>query len=243
MFTDQSTSNDPITAYFYDFGGQGTANVANVANTFNQGGTYPVTHIITSSFGCKDTVVINLQIDDLPDAGFYYNTNGGLNVGAIFNFIDTSSNAITYSWDFGDGSTANSQHSSHTYFSNGNYYITHYAVNNLGCIDSAIQFISINTVTNEIYTLIPTVISPNNDGLNDVWELDFIPLLYPNASVEIFNEWGQSLFYSDGYTVPWNGTFKGEAVPDGSYFYVIRLNADVSPDLYKGVLTILRKRG
>lgn len=242
-FTDISTSSDPINSYFYDFGGQGTANLADVSNTFNQGGNYSVTHIVTTSFGCKDTLVSNVQIDDLPNAGFYYNTNGGLNVGAIFNFIDTSSNAVSYSWSFGDGNTSNTQNTSHTYYANGNYIITLYATNNLGCMDSTNQLISINTVTNEIYTLIPTVISPNGDGLNDVWELDFIPLLYPNASVDIFNEWGQQLFSSEGYTSPWDGTYNGSDVPDGSYFYVIRLNADVSPDIYKGVLTILRKRG
>ena len=72
---------------------------------------------------------------------------------------------------------------------------------------------------------------------------DFINILYPNASVQIYNEWGQLLFESEGYATPWDGTYKGEPVPDGSYFYVIHLNADVSPDLYKGVITVLRKRG
>lgn len=242
-FTDVSTTTSTLNSWFYDFGGQGSANSADVSHIFNAGGAYTITHIVTTVQGCKDTIVQSIQIDDLPNAGFYYNTNGGLNVGAQFNFIDTSSNAVSYVWNFGDGGSATAQNPNHVYYQNGNYYVTLYVNNNLGCMDSVIQFISINTVTTEISTLIPTVISPNGDGLNDVWKLDFLALLYPNAHVEIFNEWGQQLFTSDGYAVPWDGTYKGENVPDGNYFFIIQLNANASPDIYKGVLTVLRKRG
>ncbi len=242
-FTDASTSSSIINFWSYDFGGQGSANVADVSQVFASGGSYAVTHIVETIDGCSDTVIQNVVIDPLPNAGFYYNTSGGLNVGAEFNFIDTSNNAVNYLWNFGDGENATTQNPTHIYYQNGNYYVTLYATNNLGCLDSAIQFIAINTVTTEINTLIPTVISPNSDGLNDVWELDFLNLLYPNAHIEIYNEWGQVLFTSDGYQTPWDGTYKGDAVPDGNYFYVIELKADVSPNIYKGVLTVLRKRG
>lgn len=242
-FVDQSTSTSTLNLWTYDFGGQGTANVANVSNIFNSGGTYTITHIVGTVDGCKDTIVQNIQIDDLPDAGFYYNSNGGLNVGAQFNFIDTSDYAISYFWNFGDGDSSFNQNPSHVYYQNGNYYITLYVTNNLGCMDSTVQFISINTVTTEINTLIPTVISPNGDGLNDVWKLEFLDLLYPNATIEIYNEWGMKLFSSQGYDTPWDGTYNGEAVPDGNYFFIITLNANASPDIYKGVLTVLRKRG
>ncbi|MNE41884.1 hypothetical protein D3C80_1359830 [compost metagenome] len=131
---------------------------------------------------------------------------------------------------------------SHTYYSNGNYYIVLQVTNALGCTDSAIRFIAINTVTTEISTLIPTVISPNGDSSNDVWKLDFLKLGYPNAHIEIYNEWGQTVFTSDGYEEPWDGTFSGEPVPDGNYLFVIQLNANASPDIYKGVLMVLRKR-
>lgn len=241
-FTDASSSVDPIANYFYDFGGQGTANSANVTQVFNSDGSYEVIHIVSTGNGCSDTISQVVIIDPLPIAGFYYNTDGGLNVGAEFNFIDTSSYGVSYSWTFGDGGNSNLQDPSHTYFSNGNYYITQYVTNSLGCVDSAIRFISINTVTTEIETLIPTIISPNGDGKNDVWKLEFLDLLYPNVHVEIYNEWGQLLFESDGYDFPWDGTYNGEPVPDGNYMFIIELNEDVEPSLYKGVLMVLRKR-
>lgn len=241
-FTDASTCADPLNYWFYDFGGPGSGASSSLSQVFTSGGTYTITHIVSSTFGCKDTLVNQLVVDPLPDAGFYYNSAAGMNVGAVFNFIDTSDYAVNYSWDFGDGGTSTSMNPSHTFFANGNYYVLLEVQNSLGCMDSAFQYILINTVTTEISTLIPTVISPNGDGLNDVWKLDFLQLLYPNAHVEIYNEWGQTLFTSDGYATPWDGTYNNQPVPDGNYMYVIQLNANADPDIFKGVLMVLRKR-
>ncbi|TSJ41194.1 PKD domain-containing protein [Fluviicola chungangensis] len=241
-FTDASASSETINYWFYDFGGQGSAAMADVNQQFASGGTYTITHIVSTVNGCSDTIIQPITIDPLPDAGFYYNSNGGMNIGAVFNFIDTSEYAVSYSWTFGDGVASTQMNPSHTYYGNGNYYIILEVANALGCIDSAIRFIAINTVTTEINTLIPTIISPNGDSSNDVWKLEFLQLAYPNAHIEIYNEWGQTVFTSDGYETPWDGTYKGEPVPDGNYMYVIQLNANADPDIYKGVLMVLRKR-
>ncbi len=128
------------------------------------------------------------------------------------------------------------------YFQNGLFPVVQYVYDNLGCFDSTIVWVEIDNVTSEISTLIPNVISPNGDGMNDVWKLSFIELLYPNAIVEIYNEWGQQLFRSEGYTEPWDGRFQGEEVPDGNYFYVINLNEDIEKPVYKGALLVLRKK-
>lgn len=242
-FTDNSTSSDELNYWYYDFGGQGTAAIPNTSNTFSAGGFYSVTHIVGTINQCKDTMVQIIAIDDLPNAGFYFNTSGETNIGAAFNFIDTSANSVSYSWNFGDGNTSTEQDPSHVYYTNGNYNIIQYVANNLGCMDSAFQFIVVNTITDKIQDLIPTVISPNNDGLNDIWKLKFIELLSSEAHITIYNEWGQLLFESIGYDTPWDGTWQSEPVPDGNYFYIIQLNTNEYPDPFKGVLTVLRKRG
>jgi len=43
----------------------------------------------------------------------------------------------------------------------------------------------------------PTAFTPNGDGMNDVWELPNIDLLYPNNSVQVFNRWGALIFEHD----------------------------------------------
>lgn len=86
---------------------------------------------------------------------------------------------------------------------------------------------------------IPNGFSPNGDGKNDVWQLDMI-YLFPNNEVEVYNRWGELLFYSKGYPVPFNGQYKGQNLPVGTYYYVIKLNHPSYPDAYTGPLTIFR---
>jgi gliding motility-associated-like protein len=241
-FTDQSTPAGDIVSWQYDFGGQGSASVQNPVQIFNSGTSYNVTQIVTTANGCKDTLTQSLTIPALPEAGFYYNSSNGLNVGAIFNFVDSSYNAVSWLWSFGNNTNSSEQNPTSTYFSNGIYPVTLYAFNTLGCVDSATTFITINTVTTEISTLIPNVITPNNDGKNDVWKLQFIDLLFPDATVEIYNQWGQQLYFSEGYAYPWDGTFDGELVPDGNYYYIITLNAGLETDQFKGALLVLKSR-
>jgi gliding motility-associated-like protein len=62
--------------------------------------------------------------------------------------------------------------------------------------------------------------SPNGDGKNDVWHISGIGN-YPNCSVKIFNTWGVAVFTSNGYGTPWDGKYKGNDLPSGTYYYVI----------------------
>jgi gliding motility-associated-like protein len=62
--------------------------------------------------------------------------------------------------------------------------------------------------------------SPNGDGKNDVWNIPGIGN-YPNCSVKIFNTWGVAVFTSKGYGEPWDGKYKGNDLPSGTYYYVI----------------------
>ena len=240
-FTDESTSADPIIDWYYDFGGQGTSQAVNPVQQFSGQGNFIISQVVETSNGCKDTMVSIIQVNPTPIAGFSYNTDNGMNVGAVFNYVDTSSFGDSYSWNFGNNSTSTVQNPSYTYFANGNYLVTQYVYNNLGCYDSTSVWININTVTNEISTLIPNAISPNGDGYNDIWKLDFLDLLFPDATVEIFNQWGQQLYYSVGYDSPWDGKYNGEDVPDGNYYYVINLNSDVEINQFKGALLVLKQ--
>ena len=246
-FNDASSSaSDAINYWSYDLDGQGYVESSpDTTANFSPGPPYTIYHIVGTENGCYDTISQPLIIPALPVAGFSYNSNNGLNIGAVFNFINTSVNASSFYWDFGNGNTSTAIDTSNTYFSNGEYTVSLIAIGELGCADSISQLITINTVTTEISTLIPNVISPNADGKNDVWKLEFLDLLFPNAHVEVYNEWGQLLFESDGYDIPWDGTVdSGEAVPDGTYYYIINLNDTSVPetDIFKGTILVLKSK-
>lgn len=79
-------------------------------------------------------------------------------------------------------------------------------------------------------------ITPNGDGQNDTWEIEDIDA-FPDALVFVYDKAGQVVHKSSGGYTPWDGTFKGVALPMGTYYYVIDLR-DGSP-VYEGTLTII----
>jgi len=85
--------------------------------------------------------------------------------------------------------------------------------------------------------IIPNAFSPNGDGINDTWE---IPLLknYPNCSVEVYNRYGQLVFKSIGYNKNWDGTLNNQALPIGTYYYIIKTSP--SANLLSGSVLIIR---
>ena len=86
---------------------------------------------------------------------------------------------------------------------------------------------------------VPSGFTPNGDGHNDTWVLDFAPL-FPNIDVQVFSRWGEPLFRSIGYAVPWDGKYDGKVVPVGTYYYVIELHDERFPEALTGPLTVIR---
>jgi gliding motility-associated-like protein len=68
--------------------------------------------------------------------------------------------------------------------------------------------------------VIPNIFSPNNDGVHDKWEINYLST-YPGCTVDIYNRYGQSIFHSVGYSTPWDGTVHGTPVPVGTYYYIV----------------------
>ena len=80
---------------------------------------------------------------------------------------------------------------------------------------------------------IPNGVSPNGDGLNDVFVIQSIKD-YPENELTIFNRWGDIIFQAAPYNNNWNGQnqntkfiARGDQVVDGSYFYVLDLGEGI----------------
>lgn len=76
---------------------------------------------------------------------------------------------------------------------------------------------------------IPEAFTPNGDGINDRFEVDFIAQQYPKFTIEIFNRWGQPVFKGNASNSTWDGassegSLGSNVVPVGVYFYVIEYN-------------------
>lgn len=83
-------------------------------------------------------------------------------------------------------------------------------------------------VKDERNIFVPNVITPNGDGVNDLWNIADLLEVFPDNEVVIVNRWGDEVFRTKNYGITndkkWDGTYKGEKLPDGTYYYVIKLN-------------------
>ncbi len=88
---------------------------------------------------------------------------------------------------------------------------------------------------------IPTTFSPNNDGINDVWEIVGIEN-YPDNFVTIYDRWGQEIFQKSGYSYAkaWKGETKHDKdVSSSVYFYILELH-DAANRTFKGTVTVIK---
>jgi gliding motility-associated-like protein len=86
---------------------------------------------------------------------------------------------------------------------------------------------------------IPNGFSPNGDAYNQYWEIIDITE-FPKNEVIIFNRWGNKVYEVKPYQNEWEGqNMKGEDLPDGTYYYILKLNDD-NGTVYTGFVVINR---
>jgi gliding motility-associated-like protein len=91
--------------------------------------------------------------------------------------------------------------------------------------------INISTVKCCIYFFVPNIFTPNNDGVNDFFEITCPELV---NEIVIYNRWGQKVYFSENYLNNWNG----ENLPDGVYYYFLTFDSDNK--VKKGFIEIIR---
>jgi gliding motility-associated-like protein len=194
-----------------------TANQFNI--TADTSTFYTVTYTLNGCTSQIDTVKV--VVNTLPLVSITPN--------APTTFCAQSSVNLSSSYNYGNLWSTSENTQSITASSSGTYQVI--VTDSNGCVDSA----SITITNTGVPCLqIGGVFTPNGDGTNDTCQIIGIEN-YPDATVEIFNRWGQQLFYSKGYNTPWNGTYNNEKLPTGDYFYIIDLGIN---DPIKGALTI-----
>lgn len=105
-----------------------------------------------------------------------------------------------------------------------------------GCSGKA----SVQVKVKSTAVLIPNAFSPNGDGLNDRFK---VMVNNPALRVEshIFNRWGQEVYGGFNDKQGWDGTYHGQALEMGTYFYLITItNVQGKLEQYKGDLALIR---
>ncbi len=113
------------------------------------------------------------------------------------------------------------------------YTVSLLATDSVGCQAEKVAIIE---TTYQLF--IPTGFTPNNDNLNDSWEIGMIGVA--EFSLEIFDRWGTKVYSTNDKDFSWDGTYKGIRLPQGGYAWKIILTTDAEDYIEReGVINIL----
>ena len=223
-FTNTSVN---ATEYLWDFGDGTFSREENPTHNFIYAKTpYTVKLTVKNAVGCSDEVMaVNyVSVFPPPEADILISPNKVIKVPDYsFNFkaVNTE-NIIAYQWDFGDGQTSHKQEQTHKYDRFGTYKIKLHVTNINNCV---------NVIEDEVtvldfpgYLFIPNAFEPENLN-NDLKVFKVKASGMATYSMKIFNKWGQVIWQTtelDDQGVPtayWDGTYKGQLLPQGAYFW------------------------
>ncbi len=207
-FNDGSTAGEgALSTWSWNFGqpasGQNTSTLSDPAHVYDEVNSFDVELIVTDVNGCEDTLVQTVNIDPSPESLFTV-VDGCLDAP-----LDVTNNAtigapgfiVSYSWDFGDGSTSTSSNPTKSYATYGTYTVQLVTASNLVCTDTVSQPVTIHalpapnfTFSNEciglptLFTDVSTVADGNIDSTR--WIYDVLDTLYGNPSNFVFTTEG-----------------------------------------------------
>ena len=232
LFTSAVTG---INSWAWSFGnGTGTA-AAPFNRTYTTAGTYNISLVVTDASGCTSLPATDvLIVNPVPQV------NAGadkiIQTGSAVLLDATVSPAGNYSYLWTPPAGLNSATILQPLTSTAATTTYLLKVENVNSHCTAADDVVVSVISK---LFIANTFTPNGDGNNDVWKIPGMAL-YPNGVVLIFNRYGQVIFQSSNYVShPWDGTYKGQQQPSGSFIYLIKLN-DSQNQIIQGTVTIIR---
>jgi gliding motility-associated-like protein len=102
----------------------------------------------------------------------------------------------------------------------GKYHVMLVAINEKGCVDTVNRFID---VIDDLNIYIPNSFTPNGDGINDYFGVKGQGIRAEGFTMDLYDRWGASVFFTRDPNDPWDGKVKGVKAGDGVYTYRIRV--------------------
>ncbi len=215
-FSDRSDGvGSNITSWAWSFGNGDQSTLQNPVYLYRSSGTYEITLIAKTNQGCfSDTARKQVIIHPYPIASagpdLFVLDDGQKPMEAT-----ASGSALTFNWSPG-------------------IYLN---------LTNVLQPLVVKPQEDQIYTLTvtgrgacsvtddvkitvlrlpkpPNTFTPNGDGINDLWEIKYLDQ-YPGCIIEVYTTQGQLVYRSINYINQWDGRYKGNILPAGTYYYVI----------------------
>lgn len=194
-----------------------------VSKTFEEPGCYTVTLTTTDVSGCTATHTETNIVCVYPNpvASFGMSNTGIPEFATHVQFFNSSTNAVDYIWDFGDGSGSFDEDPAHEFagLQSGADTVSLIAISQYGCVDTAYRILPYEE---QLIYYVPNSFTPDGDEYNNVFQPIFTSGHDPyNYSLLIFNRWGEIIFESHDAGKGWDGTYAGELTPSGIYTWKI----------------------
>ena len=226
--------------------GQSYSNQNQITLSQYQAGMYDVTLIVTSVYGCIDTVSVTdaLTVYPKPVANFTYSPTHIQMFNTTVDFTNQSTGADTYIWRIDSGSPGSSTQKDVTSTLplgvTGDYNVMLVAVTDHQCVDTMIQVV---TVYPEQIFYAPNSFTPNSsDGVNPTWRVYVGGFDDTNYDLTVFNRWGEIVWSAKDANAEWDGTYRGQKVQDGMYSWSL-VTKDIVTDkkyFFNGHIAIVR---
>ncbi|MBP7821319.1 MAG: gliding motility-associated C-terminal domain-containing protein [Saprospiraceae bacterium] len=184
----------------------------------------------------KDTVTVDYELGGVANVDTaYVSENGSVTINTLLNdtlptgeFTVTITNAVDHG-----ALQAGSEQGVYIYRPESGYtgidQFT-YEICNVNCPDVCSKTTVLIGVGTRVDCIAPTIITPNNDGVNDSFIITcFESGKYPNNEVIVFNQWGDEVFRATNYDNGWQGTYQGKNLPVGTYYYIVNLGDGTKP--------------
>lgn len=222
-FTSTSTFADSLV---WQLGDGTTVNGTSINHTYGFAGNYPIQLTIFGAGGCSDVVILNpgVEVHPSPIAGFdYVNIQNPDPLSGTVEFTNTSINANSYQWYFGNGSFSTEENPIERYRQYGEFEATLIASNEFGCVDSITQIVQVAFFSG---LFVPNAVYPGHPSFE---VSHFLPkgVGLKTYEILIYDDWGNLIWTStaldaDGRpTEAWDATFNGAPVQQDAYVWKV----------------------
>lgn len=211
----------------WSFGGNGFSSEKHPEWVFTSPGDFEVKLEAFSSGKLTGVYTENITVYQRPAARFEISPEQAIIPDDEVRFINYSSGAVRYLWDFGDGSGSQQFETSYRYKKFGNYTVTLKAYNEYGCIDSVVMYDAF--ADSKCYIEFPNAFIPNQNGpsggLYSQKSDEFAHVFHPvfvgvtDYKLKIFSKQGILIFESSDVNIGWDGYLNGQICAPGVYIW------------------------
>lgn len=215
-------------SFLWDFG-DGTQDTSqNPSHVFETQGQYKVKLEILDNASCNqtDTAFAVIEVLQGPKPEFEYSLEY-CSLEARFVNKTTEAHKIL-AWEFGDSTTSQEEHPAHLFPHGGKFRtVLRLEHPDNGCIDS-LDTVLVFAEHPFTKLQIPNVFTPNEDGINDCYQVLGLAEDCEQGELRVYNRWGDLIYKGNLATECWNGRVfnTGEELPTGVYYYLITTERD-----------------